>query len=160
MATDIIARGMAAKALQTGGGGTVDTVDWSKVQNTPTTLQGYGITDAKIENETIILGEKTLTPVQKSYVDDAIVHLVTTLTIDGWVADGSTGSFKQTITIENAPITGYIYTVYPNSSQYKEWCEAVIYADDITIPNQITFHCSVKPTIELTANIKRERVVS
>lgn len=160
MAVDIIARGMAAKALQEGGGGTVDTIDWGKVQNTPTTIQGYGITDAKIENGTIMLGSETLTPAEKSYVDDTIIHLATTLTIDGWVADEATGGFKQTTTIENIPITGYIYTAYPNSSQYKEWCEAVIYADDVTVSNQITFHCSTKPTIELTANIKKERVVS
>lgn len=44
--------------------------DWSQadstkkdyIKNKPTTLGGYGITDAKIENETIILGSNTITP--------------------------------------------------------------------------------------------------
>lgn len=32
--------------LKSTGGGTADSVDWSDVENTPTTLEGYGITDA------------------------------------------------------------------------------------------------------------------
>jgi hypothetical protein len=37
-------------------------VAWSGITNKPTTLSGYGITDAKIENGTIILGNNTITP--------------------------------------------------------------------------------------------------
>lgn len=43
------------------GGGTADAVNWENVQNKPTDLAGYGITDAKIENKTITLGTKTVT---------------------------------------------------------------------------------------------------
>lgn len=43
------------------GGGTADAVNWENVQNKPTDLAGYGITDAKIENKTITLGTNTVT---------------------------------------------------------------------------------------------------
>ncbi len=78
------------------------------------------------------------------------------LTVDGWEADGD--EFKQTVAVSNTPVSGYVYTVYPNSAQYKAWCEAGIYAEDITTANQITFRCSDKPTAEITVNIKKEQV--
>lgn len=49
--------------LSTTGGGVADSVEWSGVLDTPTTLAGYGIVDAKIENGTITLGTETITPV-------------------------------------------------------------------------------------------------
>lgn len=37
--------------LNATGGGTADSVEWTNVQNKPTTLEGYGITDAYTESE-------------------------------------------------------------------------------------------------------------
>lgn len=48
--------------LSATGGGTADSVDWKNVQDKPTTIGGYGITDAKISGNTIILGSGTMTP--------------------------------------------------------------------------------------------------
>ena len=48
--------------LSATGGGTADSVEWNNVLDKPTTIAGYGITDAKIENGTITLGNKTITP--------------------------------------------------------------------------------------------------
>ena len=39
-----------------------DAVAWSGVSHTPTTISGYGITDAKINNGVITLGSNTITP--------------------------------------------------------------------------------------------------
>ena len=47
--------------LSATGGGTADSVDWENVQDKPTTIVGYGITDAKINNKTITLGANTVT---------------------------------------------------------------------------------------------------
>ena len=47
--------------LSATGGGTADSVDWENVQDKPTTIVGYGITDAKIDNKTITLGANTVT---------------------------------------------------------------------------------------------------
>lgn len=49
--------------LSTTGGGVADSVEWSGVLDTPTTLEGYGIVDAKIEGGVITLGKNTITPV-------------------------------------------------------------------------------------------------
>lgn len=48
--------------LSATGGGTADAVEWNNVLDKPTTIAGYGITDAKIENGTITLGDQTITP--------------------------------------------------------------------------------------------------
>ena len=48
--------------LSATGGGTADAVEWNNVLDKPTTISGYGITDAKIENGTITLGNQTITP--------------------------------------------------------------------------------------------------
>lgn len=53
----------AEGTLSTTGGGVADSVEWSGVLDTPTTLAGYGIVDAKIENGVITLGANTITPV-------------------------------------------------------------------------------------------------
>ncbi len=49
--------------LSATGGGVADSVEWSGVLDTPTTLAGYGIVDAKIENGTITLGTETIIPI-------------------------------------------------------------------------------------------------
>lgn len=41
----------------------VDSVNWSGIEGKPTTLSGYGIVDAKIENGVITLGSDTIIPV-------------------------------------------------------------------------------------------------
>ena len=92
-----------------------------------------------------------------SYITIPAIKVITaTLTIDGWEADGD--GFKQIVTVSNIPTSGYVYTVYPNSSQYKAWTEAGIYADDVTTGNSITFHCTTKPTVAVTVNIKKDQV--
>lgn len=47
--------------LSATGGGTADSVDWSNVQNKPSTVLGYGITDAKIESKTVTIGSNSVT---------------------------------------------------------------------------------------------------
>lgn len=54
--------------LSATGGGTADAVEWNNVLDKPTTVAGYGITDAKIDNGTIILGDKTITPLTSAPV--------------------------------------------------------------------------------------------
>lgn len=82
--------------------------------------------------------------------------LTGSLTVAGWTAE--TDGFKQTLTIAGLATSGYTYTVYPNSAQHKVWTEAGIYADDVTTANQITFHCTEKPTVAVSVNIKKEQV--
>ena len=48
--------------LSATGGGTADAVEWKNVLDKPTTIAGYGITDAKIDGNNVVLGDKTITP--------------------------------------------------------------------------------------------------
>ena len=57
--------------LSVTGGGTADAVEWKNVLNTPTTLVGYGITDARINSGTITLGENSIVPLTASSNLDA-----------------------------------------------------------------------------------------
>lgn len=54
-------------AVKSGSGATSD-VEWNNVKNKPTTIGGYGITDAKIDNGTITLGNQTITPLTSAPV--------------------------------------------------------------------------------------------
>ena len=54
-------------AVKLGGSATSD-VEWNNVKNKPTTIGGYGITDAKIDNGTITLGNQTITPLTSAPV--------------------------------------------------------------------------------------------
>lgn len=38
------------------GGGSADSVAWENVQNKPSTIAGYGITDAKVDGQTVSIG--------------------------------------------------------------------------------------------------------
>lgn len=50
--------------------GSATSVPWSGVTNKPSTISGYGITDAKINNGTITLGQQSITPISNLYVND------------------------------------------------------------------------------------------
>lgn len=54
-------------AVKLGSGATSD-VEWDNVKNKPTTIGGYGIIDAKIDNGTITLGNQTITPLTSAPV--------------------------------------------------------------------------------------------
>jgi hypothetical protein len=46
-------------------------LEWGAISNTPTTISGYGITDAKIASGVITLGSNTITPLTASSTLDA-----------------------------------------------------------------------------------------
>ena len=45
-------------------------IDWANITSKPTTIAGYGITDAKIENGTITLGANSITPLVANDIAD------------------------------------------------------------------------------------------
>lgn len=57
--------------LSVTGSGTADAVEWENVLNAPTTLAGYGITDARINSGTITLGGNSIVPLTASSNLDA-----------------------------------------------------------------------------------------
>lgn len=75
-----------------------------------------------------------------------------TLTVAGWSGNA------QTISNSNFAVSGYAYTVCPASGSYGAYANAIIYADNVTAAGKMTFHCSEKPTANLTVNILRVEV--
>ena len=59
--------GTAQTAITIGYASAAGSVAWGNVSGKPTTLSGYGITDAKIANGVITLGANTITPVTTLY---------------------------------------------------------------------------------------------
>jgi hypothetical protein len=83
-------------------------VAWSGVSSKPTTLSGYGITDAKISNGTITLGSNTITPLTSHQsVSDKNVTLAwgTQKTI------ATIGSTDIHVTLPSNPNTNTTYTL-------------------------------------------------
>ncbi len=72
-----------------------------------------------------------------------------TLTAAGWSADTQTVSDSRFIT------SGYAYMVSPAGDSFKDYAEAMIYADNVTTAGRMSFHCDVTPTKNLTVNILR-----
>ncbi len=91
---------------------TVDAKGHVTAGSNPTTLSGYGITDAKIENGTITLGSNTITPLTSNDVGAAAAKGV-----DTSISSGSTSTNlpttaavatyvdNHTVTVENASST-------------------------------------------------------
>ena len=77
-----------------------------------------------------------------------------TLTVAGWSGNA------QTIRSSNFYASKFAYTVCPASGSYAAYSNAGIYADDVTEAGKMTFHCSEKPTVNLTVNILRVEVVA
>lgn len=77
------------------------------------------------------------------------VSFAVTLTAAGWSGNAQTVSNSKFVT------SGYAYTVCPAGDSFAGYAEAVIYADDVTTAEKMTFHCNEAPTATLTVNILR-----
>lgn len=75
-----------------------------------------------------------------------------TLTVSGW------DDYTQAISDARFIVSGYAYFVAPESSSYTDYSDARIYADDVTVAGEMTFHCSETPEDAITVNIVRTEV--
>ena len=93
---------------------------WSDITGKPTTIAGYGITDAKIQNGTITLGSNSITPLTSVAFSDLTSH---PSTLSGYgITDakfGSTGtdyipitlgSTTKNVLISHQSLSGYLST--------------------------------------------------
>lgn len=83
--------------LSATGGGTADAVEWNNVLDKPTTIAGYGITDAKIDNGTITLGNQTITPLTSAPVTSVNSKTGAVVLRASDVGAISTGNISQTL---------------------------------------------------------------
>ena len=81
--------------------------------------------------------------------DYGALSFTVTLTVAGW------SSNMQTVSNANFIASGYSYIVSPASGSFTDYGSAQIYADDVTVAGQMTFHCTDVPITALTVNIAR-----
>lgn len=130
------------------GGGTASEVEWDNVKNKPTTIVGYGITDAKIDNGTITLGDNTITPLTSAPVTS----------VNGESGDVQIDSLPNP---EPLSFTGAITGTYDGSEGLS-----------IEIPKDNTFVCTItgsgtttspyvcdKTTVQIYAALQAGKIV-
>lgn len=81
--------------------------------------------------------------------DYGALAFTVTLTAARW------SSNAQTVSNANFLASGYGYIVSPASGSFADYASAQIYADDVTVAGQMTFHCTDAPSTALTVNIAR-----
>ena len=108
------------------GGGTASDVEWDNVKNKPTTIGGYGIIDAKIDNGTITLGNQTITPLTSAPVTSV---------------NSQTGAVVLTANDVSAipsTLTGTAGQVLTKTADGQEWKDVDI-PTALPNPNALTF---------------------
>lgn len=114
-------------------------------QGAAQTVQGNLNTHAENTTVHITASERTSWNGKSGKADSFTV----TLTAAGWSAGAQTVSDSRFIA------SGYAYTVCPAGDSFKDYAEAMIYADNVTTAGRMSFHCDVTPTKNLTVNILR-----
>lgn len=114
-------------------------------QGAAETVQGNLNTHAENTVKHITAAERTSWNGKSGKADSFTV----TLTAAGWSAGAQTVSNSKFIA------SGYAYTVCPAGDSFKDYAEAMIYADNVTAAGKMSFHCDVTPTKNLTVNILR-----
>lgn len=77
------------------------------------------------------------------------ISFTVTLSASAWSAS------TQTVSDSKFIASGYAYTVCPAGDSFKDYAEAMIYADNVTAAGKMSFHCGETPTKNLTVNILR-----
>lgn len=148
--------------LSATGGGVADSVDWSNVQNKPTTIAGYGITDAV----TSVNGKSGNVTIEANTVTYKINN--PTVEVGNWVANTNTQADEQertdypymaTISVTNPAVTSNdIARVMFN---YSEQSSGNFALSCYTVTNGVIIEAKEKPATAITLNyIYIERTVS
>ena len=125
------------------GGGTASDVEWDNVKNKPTTIGGYGIIDAKIDNGTITLGNQTITPLTSAPVTSV---------------NSKTGAVTLSATDVSAipsTLTGTAGQVLTKTADGQEWKDVDI-PTALPNPNALTFTGAVEGTYDGSAPLSVE----
>lgn len=129
-------------AVKSGGGATSD-VEWDNVKNKPITIGGYGITDAKIENGTITLGNQTITP-----LTSAPVTSVNSKT-------GAVTLSAADVSAIPSTLTGTAGQVLTKTADGQEWKDVDI-PEALPNPNALTFTGAVTGSYDGSAPLSVE----
>ena len=88
----------------------------------------------------------------KEYVDAKVLQFTVTLASASW------SSNTQTVSNANFVTSGYTYFVNPDAADYLDYCDAGIYADDVSVSGQMTFHCQVAPSSNISVVVTRFKI--
>lgn len=110
---------------------------WRGIQSTPTTLSGYGITDAKIESGTIYLGSQSITPIVNGGSGS-----MSTLSVTGDFLESFAPIYKRN------PLDGssseIVYGISTNGTDYahanvnlKPWGDSLISSSNPAFSNAV-----------------------
>ena len=117
-------------AVKLGSGATSD-VEWDNVLDKPTTIAGYGITDAKIENGTITLGNQTITPLTSAPVTSVNSKI------------GAVTLSATDVSAIPSTLTGTAGQVLTKTADGQEWKDVDI-PTALPNPNALTFTGAVE----------------
>lgn len=129
-------------AVKLGSGATSD-VEWDNVKNKPTTIGGYGIIDAKIDNGTITLGNQTITPLTSAPVTSV---------------NNKTGAVTLSAADVSAipsTLTGTAGQVLTKTADGQEWKDVDI-PTALPNPNALTFTGAVTGSYDGSATLEVE----
>lgn len=129
-------------AVKLGSGATSD-VEWDNVKNKPTTIGGYGIIDAKIDNGTITLGNQTITP-----LTSAPVTSVNSKT-------GAVTLSAADVSAIPSTLTGTAGQVLTKTADGQEWKDVDI-PTALPNPNALTFTGAVTGSYDGSAPLSIE----
>lgn len=129
-------------AVKLGSGATSD-VEWDNVKNKPTTIGGYGIIDAKIDNGTITLGSQTITP-----LTSAPVTSVNSKT-------GAVTLSASDVSAIPSTLTGTAGQVLTKTADGQEWKDVDI-PTALPNPNALTFTGAVTGSYDGSAPLSVE----
>ena len=125
------------------GGSTASDVEWDNVKNKPTTIGGYGIIDAKIDNGTITLGNQTITP-----LTSAPVTSVNSKT-------GAVTLSASDVSAIPSTLTGTAGQVLTKTADGQEWKDVDI-PTALPNPNALTFTGAVTGSYDGSAPLSVE----
>ena len=136
---------------------------WGAIANKPTTLSGYGITDASISNGTITLGSNSIntnnfvtTTDLSTALGDYLPTSGGTLTGELWFEDGNGGdvlSISHNTTTNNAEIYAHGRQLELKSMVSGNWTGVKVYGGiDITTGASSNYWATIQGSSSATAN--------
>lgn len=113
-------------------------------------VAGGGVNSVNGETGTVVLDADDVgaIPVGEAIPISKLPSVITvTLLAANW------SSKAQTISNAGFVTSGFAYQVSPDPSDFTEYGESQIYADNVTVSGQMTFHCDSEPANDLSVNI-------
>ena len=130
--------------LSVTGGGTADAVEWKNVLNTPTTLAGYGITDARINSGTITLGGNSIVPLTASSNLDATKLVGNVPSATKAIQDGNGDVIVDTYAKKTdiPSLSGYATQIWVQNqgylTQHQSLAEYALKTEIPIVPNKVS----------------------